>query len=315
MERPIEISGAEKNRILTATSTKPDGKDIELSEVSVAGSHFSLHAGAFLLNPYRVENITNGVGTLSQNDAEAAWFFELAVNWVSAWEPGRRERLYLDTKRINPNNVGNGRVIFKPGKLSYRNPDVQARFAAFLHNNDDDKTASTIVGSGEFSGEVTLGLPLFGAMFLEGEDIDSGETFYNQTTSAHFVDLIYSYGATTDRGNFDVHHRNLAGLAYRAAYKVPTNKKIRRELLMDVRAGAAWIESTPFEDERNRLVKVDYETELGWALETELYYPLGDTANIVMGSRIYGGHDPNPWNAYIALSLSVEELKKTLFGD
>ena len=208
--------------------------------------------------------------------------------------------------------------VFKDG---YNYMDGQVQMGFFLHGNGDNPTASTVVGSGDFSGEFTIGYPIAMGLFSDKGNVaaplPSTEELYNKTTSTHWLGTVFSYGATTDRAAFDVHHRIFTGLGYRCAFKAPyfaDGGETKREVLVSVQCGYAALESTEFVSGSSRTIRLnhgdipDYDLEHGVGLEMDFRVPLNKSSYVTFGSRIYGLHDPNPWNAYIGITWSFDKL-------
>ncbi len=289
---------------------------IFIEELSIRNNYVSLNTGSYLINPYKIAN-TNQI---AQGDSEATFYLELMANYVWAWNPERRQRSVKTFSSDTNWNGWTGLTWVNPLK----NTDVQARLAFFLHDGNEDSTASTIVGSGEFASELTLGFPLLHGVFFDEQKAPSSsnaEILYAKTTSAHSINLITSYGVTTDRHAFDAHHRYFLGLGYRAAFKAPfemAQGEKEREVLINIQLGCAWIESTDYVDETSRTIKLingdlpDYSLKAGIAMEAEFYYPINKATYATFGTRIYGGHNPNPWNAYIGITWSFDKLLKLI---
>ena len=270
-------------------------------------SYVSINSGAYLLNPYKLVN-TNQI---APGDSKAVFGLDLAVNYMLAWNPERRQKfIYNHFQEGKTFNGWRGRDWGFP---VYDDLDFQSKVSFFINGESSDRSASAIVGAGDFAADITIGYPLLFGVFtdLPGTNlIGAGLTnLYLHTTSVHWFGLVASYGATTDKNAFDVHNRYFAGFGYRAAFPAAHN----REALVSVHIGCAWVESTRFVDSTTRTIFMKHDApkyflESGLGIETECRIPLTDAADITFGARIYSGHEPGKWSANIGLTYPLEKL-------
>jgi hypothetical protein len=287
--------------------------------LSVSDNYFSFNSGAYLLNPYKVVN-TNQI---APSDAKAVFYLQLSFDYVAAWNLERRQRFvrsYLDKdkgfggwngiKFQNP-------LPWKTDHSSYETLDISGNISYFLQGNSQP-TASTIVGAGDFSAEISLGIPLVIGVFTDDPHLDANmlggdslTNLYAHTTSVHWVGLVESYGVTTDRGDLDAHSRFFTGLGYRAAYRSPFGNL--REVLVSVQLGCGLIDSTHFVNSTDSTIEMEhgvpkYFLEPGFAIESEFRVPISKSADLNFGASVYSNHHPDSWNAHIGLTFPLEKL-------
>ena len=293
---------------------------LNTNELSIADNLVSINSGFYLLNPYKITN-TNQLS--SSGSSKGVFFIGFGLDYVSMWNPERRFLFARDYLNATNQFDGWSGVKFqfcdKDNKFTplhvFDTLDFQGRLQYFIQGSSE-VNASTIVGSGDFSGEVTLGIPIALGIFTDPSkqywqtSEMATNTFYLATVSAHSIDAVISYGATTDDSTFDVHHRIFAGLGYKGAYKCPfgSGDQIKREVLVNIQVGCAWIESTRFTDADSNTIFLShgvpkYFLEPGAALEAEFDWPLTKSTYLSVGTRIYGNHHPGQWNAFLGITF------------
>jgi hypothetical protein len=208
------------------------------------------HSGFHLLSPYTIvrskdTNITNWENRrfLEPAGTEAALFLEFQHSRHWAWDIDRRAADTYGTHWIGQGARAKGLL------------DWDARLSYSFGSGDDNATAAAIVGAGEFGAEITLGLNLVRGIY---GGTDNAKTTYDETTYAYTFSGQLCYGAVTDRGSFDVHHRVFLGPAYTAAIKAPFKDEkanIEREILIMFRVGAAMIETSEYLNGTDREIK------------------------------------------------------------
>ncbi len=274
-----------------------------------------------LLNPYIVTNFTDGYGgthgNLEKSDGTRARFFvEVAYHDVWAWDVLTRHRFI---KRATTPEDGDYSMWFWGGKMKAdRSIDFQARFN-FIAKDDKETTAAAVVGTGEFGGEVTLGLPVWRKLTvntpnsLDDAGTDLNKT-YEETRSARWVGVIVSYSGVTDSDAFDIHSRVLSGIGFRVARK-DWSLQDAREFTLSVNAGVAFLDTAEFISSNSHEIRlrhrdvIDYKVDTAFGLEAELNLPLTGHISATLGTRLYAGMDPNVWNAYIAVTVdNVSDL-------
>lgn len=286
-----------------------------------------LNAGAILLNPYKLGEVrTNAAGSpvrdLSDGDAQAKFFLDIGANWVWAWNVDRRARWVGDQNSSHERGRGFQESVFSKPSMMLE-PDFQGHLS-FVAKDDKETTTSAIIGSGEFGLEVTLGIPLYRAVYTD-KDISANYTrleadeIYDTTLHAHWVGLVLASGGTTDAAAFDIHRRDFFGGGYRAAFKQFWDKsdETAREVVLSFQVGYARVDSVAFANrDTDHSVRLrngdvpDYHSHGALAFEGEVYVPVSGSLNVVFGARLYSGIDPNPWNAYVAATFPLSKLGK-----
>jgi hypothetical protein len=309
----------------TEAASRPVPKPVVLPEAdegsddtTIWNNHVALNTGVILLSPYSLT--TNGIvgdstnrRRLEKNDGtEAKFFVDLAVNYVWAWDTERRARFANET---TPNKSGD----YDGFEWNEFPLDVQAHISYYAID-DKETTVSAIIGSGSFGAEVTLGIPVYRALYTHGRT-STADFGYDRTDSVHWVGLVASYSAVTDADAFDVHDRLLLGIGYRAAFRTQvkdSESKRHREAVLSITGGAAGVETIKFLNDGTREIQLHHEdipkyrTSAAFALEAEVYYPVTSSLSAVMGTRIYSGLDPNTWNAYFGLTVPLDKLVEIL---
>lgn len=304
-----------KEEVREEVKPKEELKQVSLSPVN---NIVHLQSSVILLNPYKVVDGTNANGrvkNLEAGDSQAQFYIDVAANYVWAWNPERRWRWAQDAEH--------GPGADRNYKFGIGSPDFQGHLT-FVADGDDKVSASAIVGSGEFGLEATIGVPFFRAMYMSDaakNDLrgHASTNLFSRMSSAHWIGAVASYSGTTDSDAFDIHSRYLAGIGYRAAFKAPWDAGdtgVNREVVCSFTGGIAGIETLEFVNGSDREVKLERDGVLSWNMETafgleaEVYLPINKTANLVLGTRLYAGPDPNPWNAYVAFTIPFSTIAK-----
>jgi hypothetical protein len=290
----------------------------------------SLNAGVILLSPYKLGAPTNtGSGRpariLESDDSQARFYIDVAVNylWVANYE--RRARWAKERMQTTRDDLWD---IFQGAKKTDQDgdggewglgsPDFQGHIM-YVAKDDKEASAAAIVGSGEFALEVTVGLPFYQAIYTRDGSLDAknGRELYDKTLHAHWLGIVGSWSGTTDGDAFDVHSRYFFGMSYRGAFKAGWSKqedKIRREVTATFQIGYAAVDSVRFVGNNDTSVFLThgsvpkYHMESAMGVEAEVMIPLGKTFTGTAGARIYTGIDPNPWNAYVAVTVPLEKV-------
>jgi hypothetical protein len=257
------------------------------------------HAGVTLLNPYKitaadpkaVPPTKMSVSPASSTDTNAFLEFVYSNRW--AWNAQR-----VVNEFPNPPTIDD---------LEWHNLtqwDVQARLG-YTFASGSSATANTLVGSGNFNGEVAVAKPFVIFRSIDGTRFSVGPEFV--------------YGAVTDRSALKAHPRKFYGLAYTTSFKDPflTTDVANhpRQVLLHFRAGRAQIDAVSYVDPT---VSKEIFTTNGdlprfarmtaGAFETELLYPIKTSTFVTFGSRVYTGVSPNPWSVQIGVTTSFGDL-------
>ncbi len=273
------------------------------------------NSGVMLLNPYAIKTNGSGQTVLSDGDSQARFFIELAANYIWAWNYDRRARW--------ANKYGGDA---DGGKWQFLGaPDFSGRIT-YIANTSDESSAASIVGTGEFGMETTVGLPLYRAIYTVDRSLKASSALglYDKTSHAHWLGVVGSWSGTTDGKGFDIHSRGFLGVGYRAAFAAPwesESEERHREVALSFQTGPSLVDSVRFVDENSsRVIETvgvedpKYSSTFSWAFEAEAYVPISKTLNGVMGVRLYTLMDdaPNLWNAYIGVTIPLNKLAKLL---
>jgi len=285
--RDGKTNGVPSEHVITNREDTVIINKIALAPLTNFNSFF--HFGAYVLNPYQIIG-TNHMVVKGNTDANA--FLELVYNNRWAWnserylnaEPGAGW-LWQFRPRCNPLTIFGSGYDFQ-GRLSYT-------FA-----RSDQPSASTIVGSGDVAAEWTL------AKHLWREHTE---------THAQSLNLEISYGAVSDRNDFDIHHRGFVGLGYVGSVpeRILDNG---RNIQLALRFGWASIEHVDFttntatSEVNFKYTVPDYRSSWGPALETEAYFPVLEQSFLTLGGRFYGNADPNVWSMWIGFTTPISKI-------
>lgn len=282
----------EARRDMAAARAQTHGeKAVENLDVLLNPAKFTprvfIHGGYISLNPFSFTPNTNGTFTLNDSGSTSAGYVEFQYNkrWAWDWlEPGLAQ--IRSAQWMWP--------FSRPSDF-----DLQARLAYSFVDSDKDKISS-IVSGGNLSAEITVGTP-----FLK----------YQNDWLRCSVDFEGTYGATSDRSDFDIHSTTIFGIGYHASVD---SELFPGKILFSFRLGGGMVEIPEIIDSQNATVESDlrrprFEQEWGTLATTgELLVPICTNTYIVAGGRLYANSDPNQWSAYVGLSQGADSLKKWL---
>jgi hypothetical protein len=286
-------------------------------DVDKFGTDLLVHAGTRVLAPYTIDKST---GELKSDGTRLGGYLEVLYSNTWAWQPdgaassiayGANEELYGGSQ-WNPswkNKKSHGNQLLSDSDTTWISPlrwkddaddtiDYTTRFS-FEFANGADRSASTITGSGDFSGEVA-----FDAHFLQGY----------ATNTLFTLGLGGSIGASTDREARRVHPRYFGGLVGKLSRVIHKDGK-KRLALAHFGLGYARIDNVRFTDDAKTHVKLDgpvprYEAIDGATLEFELFYPVLDANYAYVGARLLDRADPGQWSITLGYSFDPFELFK-----
>jgi hypothetical protein len=237
---------------------------------------------------------------LEGNDAGAKAYVEFVYDNHWAWSdlrrrPGGAAPATTEYIWTNPGNEENRSVVDFI--------DYQARIGYTF--NQDDKSAATVVGTGEFDAEVSIEPRLVERYCGDG--------------SKWSINSVFSYGAITDKGTFDIHNRWFVGLGWYSCPHLSVKGDVANShAFFMVRMGAANIETPVFSGKGTELETVHggtipaYRAHWGLALESELYVPVNDSTSIIAGGRLYADGDPSLWSIFLGASIDPSAIGKSL---
>lgn len=304
-------SGSVLSALAADTNAAPKETGLKL-ELGSQNSGLSVHAGAYLLNPYKVINSGGNTNSLQTGDVDVSAYISFDWNNIWAFSKTRRERSSFGSNTKN-RTLRSG-IGQNDGQSWYDPIDFQGRIGyTFGKSDKTTPSASTVLGSGEIFSEIALTYNLYRR--LDVNVVEKGSE-YSNVESAHSMGVMLSYGVVTDRPVFEVHHRVFGGLSYNWATKMNILKsgETIREALLSIRGGLAGIEGVSFISGSSTQLKPgrgtlpEYKQHLVGALETEALIPVGEKTFLILGSRIYGGRDPGLWTAYIGVTRPISDL-------
>lgn len=275
-------------------------------------NNIQINSGVIVLNAFEAGPLgTNGAGTkfreLKSSSNRARFFVDFGFNYVWAWDYTRRAKLIDNWASADNKLATDVQKIW--GLFEY--PDFQGHLSYYA-GGKDQATVSAILGSGEFGMEITMGLPFYQAVYYTSDPAKkTAVEKYGITASAHWLGPVISYGGATDTQNFDLHERIFVGFGYRMAYRI---ESINRDACLSFQVGYANIEQVRFLSHDNKQIEIEhgdvpvFHHKSCFALEAEVAYPITDSLNVALGSRIYAGLEPNAWSAYIALTIPAAKL-------
>jgi hypothetical protein len=262
------------------------------------------HTGATLLNPYHIIPADKtaspptkmSVEPASSTDTNAFLEFIYSNRW--AWNAQRVVNEFSDTTTSNDLQMFNTNQV-----------DVQARLG-YTFASGSTSTANTLVGSGNFNGEVAVAKPFVLFRAIDGTIFSVGAEG--------------GYGAVTDRSALKAHPRGFWGMAFTTSFKDPFQSKDNddnvRRVLLHFRTGWAKIDAVQYIDQTTS--KDIYETNgslpkfqkiSARAFETELFYPIKTSTFVTFASRVYTEVNPNPWSVQIGITTSFGDLLDGFF--
>lgn len=272
------------------------------------------HTGAVLSNPFKIvpdaafdaDGLPQKPGKLmispaAETDVKAFLEFRYANRW--AWNENRVQTLW---GRYD----GKYKHIFE--SLDNLKVDVQTRLG-YTFSADENPTANTLVGSGDFNGEIVLGFPMI---------------FGNSSEDVHFsVGPVVGYSVVTDQSFIKAHTRYFTGLGYTTAFRDPFGSKdafgLNRHVLLDVRVGWSVIDTVRYAKDRQGILFDDrrihvspdmhprfYRKDVD-AFEAELMFPVNTSTYLIFDGRVYPRAKPGQWNLQIGITTSLDSFVKT----
>ena len=252
--------------------------------------------GVSLLNPYHIST-TAPVSISPATSTDANALLEFTYTDRIAWSQSRLTKFLGDNPQITE----------KPVWLKVW--DVQAT-VAYTFTNGQAATANTIVGSGNFNGEISVGIPF--RLYRAPDD-----------STDWTLSPVFGYSAVTDRNALSSHQSISTGIAYDTALQDPlgskdANNNIRR-ILLDFRLLGAAVDSIRYVSPSSTAIETihgtlpDYHWKPTEAFETELMYPVNQATWVTFEGRIYPSLTPGLWSIQLGLSMSLSDLVKTFF--
>lgn len=266
----------------------------EASEQKAFSPRAFFHGGWMTLNPYKLVGTNGGPYKLDSDSSTSVPYLEFQLNQRWAWEWQATD---TDSLHIGFINWGNRPTNSITRWLPYT-VDLQSRFGYTFVDSEQGREVSSVVGGGNLNLEFSVGVPV---------------VMVQSPNYRRSLDLEVSYGAVTDRKDFDIHSSGFIGFAYHSS--IGSSLFGTNRALFSAHFGTGFVEVPRFVDADNGLVGThlggipDFESHWGiFASAVELMIPLNGTTYIVAGGRLYANADPNPWTAYIGISRQIDGL-------
>lgn len=292
--------------------------------ISTGGAVKFFHAGLRQQNPYTLNLQTDDAtkeihGYLENGSKEVSGFLEFVYSNRWAWNASRTAaaaKAEADRKACRsagPEQHVGSRCCELPLPFGFGVPPLDRFWEADLWDfetrigfglaKDDKIDAGAVAGSGDVSIDLNLARHLSRGPFFGKDGFAS-------------LNLEFGYGISTRTDSFDALQRIFAGPSYTVMF--PSWGGGDTPAFMQLRAGAAWVDTLEFKDEAKREVYLRndkmprYDLKSGGVVEADLIYPLSRSAHLTFGARIYAAHDPNPWSLYIGYTKSISDLAQAL---
>ena len=253
------------------------------------------------LSPYsfvKDETTEPPMTTLEEGDDASTLFLEFLYSNRWAWN---RERTLFSEK-----NGDDSYLVFEDlfdsdpdnnDKWGIGKIDFEFRFA-YNFNNNTEKTASAIAGSSEIDLEISLARNLYRYRFDDN--------------SAFALSVEYSSGVSTDKSSFDSHEKEFLGVSFTASFSTKENPNRFGRIIG--RIGKIEVDTVSYLNHSSRALDtirgdlIKYSSKKGTAFETELIYPIGESAYVSLAGKVYSGIDPDTWSIQVAYSQPITEL-------
>ncbi|MBI2512036.1 MAG: hypothetical protein HYV96_08655 [Opitutae bacterium] len=291
----------------------------EWREVKKTGTDLLTHAGTRVIAPYTIDKATKELKT---DGTRLGGYLELFYSNTWAWQPdgaassiayGVDPTLYGGSQwndawnpkqsRCERQLLSDSDAVWVSPIRWFEDPDDTIDYTTRLSlefANGAKNSASTVTGSGDFSGEVGLD-----AHILQGY----------ATNTLFTLGLGGSIGASTDREARRVHPRYFAGIVGKFGRVITKDDGKKRLALAHLGLGQAWFDNVqldPDDPTRSHVlfdgVVPSYRQNKSMALEFELFYPVLDANYAYLGARLYNHTDPGQWSVTVGYSLDLAEF-------
>lgn len=293
----------------------------EWREVKKTGTDLLTHTGTRVIAPYTIDKTTKELKT---DGTRLGGYLELFYSNTWAWQPdGAASSIAYGAKNISDpkkERASQWATNWEPGATTkklksdssaawvcpvrwFEDPDDTIDYTTRLSlefANGSKNSASTVTGSGDFSGEIG-----FDAHLLQGY----------ATNTLFTLGLGGSVGASTDREARRVHPRYFAGVVGKFGRVITKDDGKKRLALAHLGLGRAWFDNVQLDpDDATRThVLFDgavprYRQHRSMALEFELFYPVLDANYAYLGARLYNHADPGQWSVTVGYSLDLAEF-------
>ena len=237
--------------------------------------------GAQMLNPYTIKPASGTTPASIASNSTAGSFLAMEFADRLAWDPTRAAKYALNPEPF------------------WENWDFEA--AASFNFSSSTQSAASVLGSGTFNAEVTVGKFLY--------------SFETDPNWFHTLDLDMSAGATSDSQSLNNHESYFVGL--NNIFGITNNKQTVR---WDFRGGYANIRVAKLAPGTLQTVQFSpdgiplYKGQSCFTFQTELFLPVSATTYLTFGGRTYfHGGSSNPWTAYLGYTVPISGIYKSLF--
>lgn len=297
-------------------------------------SHFFVSAGYQVANPYAfvprgastTTTVTTSGGSTTTTttttpppagangsikpSTTSGLFLELDYLNRLAWDPVRYQRFKGDGNNnywgpiLNPLSLANWDVesrLFFSLSSSGNNSSGSTSGASGTTSSGTTTSATTLVGSGDFGAEVAATQNFL----LLDRDIKNIQT----------VGLEERWGGSSDRSGFRNHSEEFVGLDYTIGHWLEGNPEPIR---LNFRGGYAWLDTVSFVNGTSTEIGTingtpNYSQKGYCSIQSEVLVPLGKSAFLTVGGRVYFGHTrPAPWTSYIGYTIELPALAQAL---
>ena len=253
-------------------------------EISFNTSHFFLHSGAVILNPYTISKNDDGDFELKESgETDARVFIEAVYRNRYAW------------------------LGVKP-RRNYCLMDYEMRLGWASGGNDP--SGAVVAGAGDAYMEFSVGLIPYVFDFLPQDDWT-----FNIEGLAGFV---------TDKGAQDLHSYYGVGPVIVAGVPYKDNSNSMKERRIEVIGGVYFGQADKPEfadDETNEIKKKNdfpvfsFEPVMIW--RGDIHFPVGKNGFVTIAGRFnsnLGGEDINPWNLAIGYTIPIDPIFASITG-
>lgn len=288
----------------------------EWRKVEKSGTDLLTHAGTRIIAPYTIDTTTR---ELKNDSTRLGGYLEIVYSNTWAWQPDGAASSIAYGVDLDPRPPGGSQwkeswknhkllsdsdAVFVSPRRWFTDPDDTTDYSARLSlefANGGSATASTVTGSGNFSGEVAADAHLFQGY---------------ATNTLFTLGLGGSVGASTDREARRVHPRYFYGVVGKLSRVISVDDKGKKRLaLAHLGIGYAHVDNVQFDpaDATKTHVLFDgtvpsYRRSKGPALEFELFYPISDANYAYLGARVYDRTDPGQWSLTIGYSFNLVDF-------
>lgn len=283
------------------------------------------HTGATLLDPYHVNIPTSSstpmtIAPATSTDANAFLEYVYTNRWAwnaqrSADTPWQDGQQWPDGhKKEGPcsamSQPGSSLCTRFPGHGLHLQIDVEARLG-YTFASGSTPTANTLVGSGNFNGEISVGSPLFQARSANDKN-------YNFS-----IGPAVGYGVVTEKGALASHPEFFAGVAYDTSFGDPVGTTDDagnlRDVLLHFAFYRAAVDSVRYaSNDTVDIVSTNgnlprYFKNWTYELQTELLYPVNKDTLITFNAAVYPQLHPGLWNIRIGVTTAFSTLFSSFF--